>query len=438
MSDMKGYPLQRLGELVSGNRGVSYKPENLKTAIDDNSVVLLRSNNIQSGTLNFENVQIVPDSLVSDSQILKKGDIAVCMSNGSRQLVGKSGMLQHEIEYPLTVGAFCSVFRCQNEDDSEYVRYLFQSQAYQHGIDVALAGSAINNLKNSDIEAIEVPTAPKKLRKKIAEILSTIDNQIDATQALIDKYTAIKQGMMADLFSRGIDPETKALRPTFEEAPELYHETPLGMLPKGWDVKTLGNAINGSGFIQTGPFGSQLHAYDYVDSGVPVVMPQDIVQGRISIEKIAYITERKAAELSRHKLKINDVIFSRRGDLTRSSFVDVQNGYEGFLCGTGCLLMRVDASNIVGGWFSYLYSSDLVQRQVEGLAVGTTMPNLNGSILKKLTIPFPSVEEQTHIFSKIASAQSLIDENAKYLGKLVAQKSGLMQDLLTGKVPVPA
>ena len=243
--------------------------------------------------------------------------------------------------------------------------------------------------------------------------------------------------MMADLFSRGIDPETKALRPTFEDAPELYHETPLGMLPKGWCVKTLGNAINGSGFIQTGPFGSQLHAYDYVDSGVPVVMPQDIVQGRISIEKIAYITERKASELSRHKLKLNDVIFSRRGDLTRSSFVDVQNGYEGFLCGTGCLLMRVDTSNIVGGWFSYLYSSDLVQRQVEGLAVGTTMPNLNGSILKKLIIPFPSVEEQTYIFSTIASAQSLIDENAKHLGKLVAQKAGLMQDLLTGKVPVP-
>ncbi|EGR0390800.1 restriction endonuclease subunit S [Vibrio vulnificus] len=319
---------------------------------------------------------------------------------------------------------------------SEYLYYLvqlFKTRYEQLGI-----GSTFLEVSKKDTEKFMLPVAPEGQRISIAKILGCVDNQIDATQALIDKCTAIKQGMMADLFSRGIDPETKALRPTFEEAPELYHKTPLGMLPKGWDVKTLGNAINGSGFIQTGPFGSQLHAYDYVDSGIPVVMPQDIVQGRISIEKIAYITETKASSLSRHKLKLNDVIFSRRGDLTRSSFVDVQNGYEGFLCGTGCLLMRVDASNIVGGWFSYMYSSDLVQRQVEGLAVGTTMPNLNGSILKKLIIPFPSVEEQTHIFSKIAAAQSLIDENAKHLGKLVAQKSGLMQDLLTGKVPVPA
>ena len=314
-----------------------------------------------------------------------------------------------------------------------FLYYLLQS------IDLAewVQPGALPSINQTIIEALPIPITDRKRQRYVSEVLNVVDNQIDATQALIDKYTAIKQGMMADLFSRGIDPETKALRPTFEDAPELYHETPLGMLPKGWCVKTLGNAINGSGFIQTGPFGSQLHAYDYVDSGVPVVMPQDIVQGRISIEKIAYITERKASELSRHKLKLNDVIFSRRGDLTRSSFVDVQNGYEGFLCGTGCLLMRVDTSNIVGGWFSYLYSSDLVQRQVEGLAVGTTMPNLNGSILKKLIIPFPSVEEQTYIFSTIASAQSLIDENAKHLGKLVAQKAGLMQDLLTGKVPVP-
>ena len=320
----------------------------------------------------------------------------------------------------------------------DFILHALRSEDIQEQIDKLLTGSTRSSLGIELLRKLTILHPATAVAKKISKVLNSVSSQIDATQALIDKYTAIKQGMMADLFSRGIDPETKALRPTFEEAPNLYHETPLGMLPKGWKIETLGEAINGPGFIQTGPFGSQLHAYDYVDSGVPVVMPQDIVQGRISTEKIAYITERKASELSRHKLKLNDVIFSRRGDLTRSSFVDVQNGYEGFLCGTGCLLMRVDPSNIVGGWFSYLYGSDLVQRQVEGLAVGTTMPNLNSSILKKLIIPFPSVEEQTQIFSAIASAQSFIDESAKQLEKLIAQKTGLMQDLLTGKVPAPA
>lgn len=428
MSDMKGYPLQRLGELVSGNRGVSYKPENLKTAIDDNSVVLLRSNNIQSGTLNFENVQIVPDSLVSDSQILKKGDIAVCMSNGSRQLVGKSGMLQHEIEYPLTVGAFCSVFRCQNEDDSEYVRYLFQSQAYQHGIDVALAGSAINNLKNSDIEAIEVPTAPKKLRKKIAEILSTIDNQIGATQALIDKYTAIKQGMMADLFSRGIDPETKALRPTFEEAPELYHKTPLGMLPKEWDVVELQTVATvergkfthrprddkrcfggGYPFIQTGDVaacvGNHLTQYKQTLSDFGRSVSKEFPVGTVAVTIAANIADTAILAMPMcFPDSVVGVVVDER--LSSSRFVEL------------CIRMS--------------------KAKLDALAPQSAQKNINLEDLRPLKLPFPSRVEQELVCSSYEAINDPINSLFNEKKKLIAQKSGLMQDLLTGKVPVPA
>ncbi|HGF5162664.1 TPA: restriction endonuclease subunit S [Vibrio parahaemolyticus] len=431
MSDMKGYPLQRLGELVSGNRGVSYKPEKLKTAIDDNSVVLLRSNNIQSGTLNFENVQIVPDSLVSDSQILKKGDIAVCMSNGSRQLVGKSGMLQHEIEYPLTVGAFCSVFRCQNEDDSEYVRYLFQSQAYQHGIDVALAGSAINNLKNSDIEAIEVPTAPKKLRKKIAEILSTIDNQIDATQALIDKYTAIKQGMMADLFSRGIDPETKALRPTFEEAPELYYKTPLGMLPKGWVCAPIKK------FVQSAEYGISTSLNDD-SSGIPVLRMNNIQNNRFNVEDLKFTKDPEAYRL---KLSAGDVLYNRTNSMEHVGKTAIWRG-ELSECSFASYLVRINVNKceLLPEYFSFWMSQESSQNALRAFATPAVQQvNINPTNLQRVLMSCPvSLLEQREIVDRIDAADAVLLREREALLKLNAQKSALMQDLLTGKVPVPA
>jgi len=432
------YPLGRLGDLVRGFRGVTYKPDDLRTIADEHSAVLLRSNNIQESYLNFEDIQIVPTSIVSEQQVLNKGDIAVCMSNGSRQLVGKSGRYDGSYSNKLTVGAFCSIFRCFCEDDADYVRYLFQSQEYQHSIDILLAGSAINNLKNSDIESILLPIAPKENRAKIAEILGDLDRFIQTVVASIDKLNAIKQGMMTDLFSRGIDPATGKLRPSVQDAPELYNDSPLGPVPKAWSLELLKERLNGHGFIQTGPFGSQLHAYDYVDSGVPVVMPQDLLDGEISTDKISYISPDKAETLSRHKLASNDVIFSRRGDLTRSAFVDSDNGYQGFLCGTGCLLMRVKPEVLCAGWFSNLYGTRLVQAQVDGLAVGTTMANLNSSILGKLLLPFPSVSEQQQIHKRLQAVNSQLKVYISELRKLRAQKAGLMRDLLTGKVPVSA
>ncbi|MFQ2710715.1 restriction endonuclease subunit S [Aeromonas caviae] len=299
--------------------------------------------------------------------------------------------------------------------------------------------TGIINLKLDEYLELQVKTyLDRTVQTQISSILKSVDQQIALTLSQIEKMTLLKQGMMADLFSRGIDPMTGKLRPSVHDAPELYNDSPLGPVPKAWSVELLKERLNGHGFIQTGPFGSQLHAYDYVDSGVPVVMPQDLLDGEISTDKISYISPDKAETLSRHKLASNDVIFSRRGDLTRSAFVDSDNGYQGFLCGTGCLLMRVKPEVLCAGWFSNLYGTRLVQAQVDGLAVGTTMANLNSSILGKLLLPFPSVSEQQQIHKRLQAVNSPLKVYISELRKLRAQKAGLMRDLLTGKVPVSA
>lgn len=325
--------------------------------------------------------------------------------------------------------------------DSEFLYYQLPEVACAAITDTAVKGATLNKEKLTNLV---VPLPSLKTQQKIAKILTTVDNLIDKTQALIDKYSAIKQGMMTDLFTRGIDlsgsPETNPnygqLRPSVEDRPELYKQTEIGMVPKDWIFDSLASQIKGNGFVQTGPFGSQLHSYEYVEHGVPVVMPQDIDNGQISLQKVAKITSVKAASLSRHLLKDNDVVFSRRGDLTRSSYISFENKNVGFLCGTGCLLLRIDPANIHGGWFSMLYGTRVVQSQVEGLAVGSTMANLNSRILGKLCIAFPCIEEQRAVFNRIHSLDSELDIHNREVVKLKKVKKGLMQDLLTGKVRV--
>lgn len=110
--------------------------------------------------------------------------------------------------------------------------------------------------------------------------------------------------------------------------------------PTHWEVTTLGEVCRrGGGFFQTGPFGSQLHASDYVPVGVPSIMPVNIGDNRVIANGIARIREEDAERLKRHRLRPGDVVYSRRGDVERRALI--RRDQEGWLCGTGCLMIRL-------------------------------------------------------------------------------------------------
>src|SRR5438132_11495381 len=110
----------------------------------------------------------------------------------------------------------------------------------------------------------------------------------------------------------------------------------FNQLPEEWEQTTLGEACTrNGGDIQTGPFGSQLHASDYVPVGIPSIMPQNIGDNRIIELDIARITPADAKRLSRYLVRKGDIIYSRRGDVERRALVRERE--DGWLCGTGCL-----------------------------------------------------------------------------------------------------
>src|SRR5690606_6046300 len=102
---------------------------------------------------------------------------------------------------PLTVGAFCSVFHPKTESDSAFLRHVFQGEQFRRSIDIILSGSAINNLKNSDVEGISIRGHSLTERARIADILDAIDDAILETDALIEKHEAIRLGLLDDLIT---------------------------------------------------------------------------------------------------------------------------------------------------------------------------------------------------------------------------------------------
>jgi type I restriction enzyme, S subunit len=310
-----------------------------------------------------------------------------------------------------------------------YYKYLFEGEAFRTRLQNAAIGTTNSHVRAKPSETLtwEVPCPPKPEQTKIAEILSTVDQAIEQTEALIAKQQRIKTGLMQDLLTRGID-EHGNLR---SEQTHQFKDSPLGRIPVDWEVKAFSEIFaKYGGHVQTGPFGSQLHAYEYVNEGIPVVMPQDISGSGITTSNIAKITEQKANSLARHRMIPGDLVFARRGDLSRCAVI--QEEHRGWLCGTGCLLMRLPPRALSPRWTAETYRFNTTQVQVGVHAVGSTMPNLNTSIIMGLKLSHPEIKEQIRIEDRLRAAEEYEGSIRAYVSKLRSLKTALMQDLLTG------
>lgn len=198
-----------------------------------------------------------------------------------------------------------------------------------------------------------------------------------------------------------------------------------------WRVVKLGAVAT----FRTGPFGSALHKSDYVSGGVPVINPMQIEDGRIKPTERMSVAEEAAERLSEFRLRSGDVVIGRRGEMGRCAFV--QEEQDGWLCGTGSMIVRPSVL-MEGRFLQRVLSSNQAVRAIESASVGTTMINLNQRTLAELDLQIPiSVDEQSSIADALADADALIDSLEQLLTKKQQIKQGAMQELLTGKRRLP-
>ncbi len=180
------------------------------------------------------------------------------------------------------------------------------------------------------------------------------------------------------------------------------------------------------GIIRTGPFGSQLHESDYRDEGVPVVMPKDIIGGRVSTDGIARIGDQDVARLSQHKLTRGDIVYGRRGDIGRRALITARE--HGWMCGTGCLRISLGSSVLNPLYLHYYLGQPTVTGWIANQAVGATLPNLNTGILRSVAVTYPPLPTQRKIASILSAYDDLIENNTRRIAILEQMAQALYRE----------
>jgi type I restriction enzyme, S subunit len=354
----------------------------------------------------------------SDLYLVENGDVLIGM-DGDFHIVrwkGGKGVLNQRV---------LKIFEKPNSElDMNFVFYWLAD--FLPKLNAITAATTVKHLSVKDIANAVVKAPSKAAQTKIGEILLSIDNQIDATQALIDKYIAIKQGMMADLFSRGIDPETKALRPTFEEATELYHKTPLGMLPKGWEVVELQSVAT----VERGKFTHRPRddkrcfggEYPFIQTGdVAACVGNDLTQYKQTLSDFGRSVSKE--------FPAGTVAVTIAANIADTAILAMPMCFPDSVVGV-VVDARLSSSRFVE------LCIRMSKAKLDALAPQSAQKNINLEDLRPLKIPFPSNAEQELFCEAYEAINDPINSFINEKKKLIAQKSGLMQDLLTGKVPV--
>lgn len=287
------------------------------------------------------------------------------------------------------------------------------------------------NLKFAELSRLPLLVPPLAEQQRIADYLDAkcayIDQCLDMTRQSMEKLRAYKLSCITETVTKGLDPDV----------PLKDSGVPwIGQIPAGWECTRLMTLCSE---ISTGPFGSQLHAEDYVENQTPLINPSNINNFRIEANYKCTLDSNTVSRLKRHILYTGEIIFARRGEMGRCALVEKQ--HEGFVCGTGCLKASIK-KDINQYYLIYYLQAKFVPYFLEYSSVGTTMNNLNSKTIASIPVTLPPLPEQERIAAyldkKCARIDALLEEKQALLDKLAEYKKSLIFECVTGKREVPS
>lgn len=351
------------------------------------------------------------------------GYTSIALNNGPAVLTGRKG----SINRPFFVeGDFWNVdtIFCLKPIEDVDAKWLYYSLLNVDMMNLNEA-TGVPSVSSKSLYRLRINYFESKIQKEISKIISICDSVIATTEATISKYKAIKQGMLQDLFTRGLDSNGK-LRPTYLQAPQLYKESELGMIPLDWEIKKLDECTSYVDYRGKTPPKSE--------KGVLLITAKNIRFGYIDYEiSKEYIYEYAFENtMSRGKVALGDVLITTEAPMGNVAQID----REDVALAQRVIKYRGHSNVICNDFLKHVLMSDVFQRLLISEATGSTALGIKGSRLHKLKILIPPISEQQYISCMISSIDGTIIEEEKLLTKYQSVKQGLMTDLLTGRKSV--
>lgn len=394
---------------------------------ENDGVPFLSVDGIQDGELQFNGCRLISED--NHAEYRKKAspqrdDLLM----GKAASTGKIARVKVDFEFSIWSPLALIRLDCAKSKPA-FFEYSLKSPIVQAQIENFCTANTQKNISMDDIPKLVLTRPPLVEQISIANFLdretAKIDSLIVEQQRLIELLKEKRQAVISHAVTKGLNPDA------------LMKDTGiawLGEVPKHWEVKRLGIL---SALIQTGPFGSQLHSGDYVADETPVINPSNIQDGQIVPDWSNTVGWGIVERLIQHKLLLGDIIFGRRGEMGRCAKVsDIEAGW---LCGTGCLNVRLNDS-AVSEFVSIYLRTEYVRELLKLESVGSTMDNLNTEILSRIHVPVPPLKEQLAIVAfldcETTKLDTLTTEAQRAIELLKERRSALISAAVTGKIDV--
>jgi type I restriction enzyme S subunit len=411
-------------EIIDGDRGLNYPKEDEFSS--SGFCLFLSAKNVTKEGFKIDNCQFITeykDSLLGQGK-LKRNDVILT----TRGTVGNTAYYNERVVYNhIRINSGMVILRNNdNRIDNTYLVHFLSSPLFIQQINRIAFGSAQPQLTVKTINDISI-LFPKDIncQNHISKILNTFNFVLEQTQLTIAKYKNIKQGLLHDMFTRGLGANGN-LRPTFQQTPELYKESKLGMIPKEWEVKRLEECTNYVDYRGKTPPKSE--------RGIVLVTAKNIRFGYIDYElSKEYIYEFAFdSAMSRGKAHLGDVLITTEAPMGNVAQIDK----EGIALAQRVIKYQGYKELLDNDFLKLALMSDGFQKTLLSEATGSTALGIKGSRLHKLKILIPNIIEQKEIAKRIKIIDNKIQSEEMLLSKWLSIKRGLMGDLLSGKKEV--
>jgi|LSQX01.1.fsa_nt_gb type I restriction enzyme S subunit len=390
----------RLGEYILQVRGVSYSPDDVSDTPNGDYIPILRANNIQNEGLNFDDLIYIHNSKISQEQLIREGDIVVCTSSGSKNLVGKSARAQKGLN--VSFGAFCKVVRVNKTINSQYIGHYFNSPQYRQIISNLSGGANINNIRNEHIANLTIPLPPLDEQKRIADVLDKASELIKKRKEQIRLMDELAKSLFIEMFGD------------------------LGYNPYNWPIMQLYELGENAGSIKCGPFGTQLNKEEYQVTGTPLWGIPEINHSFKLLPK-DYLSDEKARSLEAYSVVSNDIVMSRKGNVGKCAIYP--SNFPKGIIHSDVLRIRPNQRKINSWFLIYqLHGSNYILSQISDVSNGAIMKGINVTKLKNINIHVPPISLQQEFADRIDAIEKQKALLQDGLAKMETAYKALMQE----------